>query len=313
MAEGGIEVGVQGKVVGRPDAEEMASLEQRLGLRLPPSYRRWVSRFGAGEIEGDGAIWVPSRELDCFAEHSARLQQINREVAVAEASLFEDEGFRELLGRLVPFGNTWNGAHVAWDPNALGDDGEMAVHWVQRGSTSGERIGKTVFDAVRTIAERSVAFHPPRVRFRCRRDLQNQRVLGLELFCDEPIDMNEALLQRFEAHVGIGIPGALRELYLRCNGGRLKAKPQVAGIVVAQVLPLFAAEGVGSAIEWLFEQAEHLADADLWFPFAASERSEVIASRGNGEVRLFRERGESVLLAASVPAFLTSISQGGDG
>lgn len=108
------------RFVGRRDPQLVASAEAAIGLRFPPSYKRFVTELGAGSIAGEefygviGDDWVASPPD-------------------AVGLTLKDHENGDLPRRYITIGDTDEGERYALDTAESTDDGEYPVYIVTPG------------------------------------------------------------------------------------------------------------------------------------------------------------------------------------
>jgi hypothetical protein len=145
-------------VVGTPAPCVVPADAEIFDLRIPASYRLFLSTFGYGLYGGLLLLypWLP-RHPDHVATRAAELRHMlvfSLELGIAE---LEPDGSPGLLARLVPFGVSENGHTLCWDPASLqaGDEPEVVV--VGSKVLSCRRTGRPFHDFLRSVTTKSGA------------------------------------------------------------------------------------------------------------------------------------------------------------
>src|SRR5262245_41874320 len=130
---------------------ELDQFEANLGSSLPLSYREFLKRFGAGELEGTLRLTplVPGT-------------LVNRTVLEDTHDQREEFSARythnaEWLGRVVYFGCNAGGELYVWDPIELAesDNQECPVYWLPRHEEDQpELVANSFFEYVHVVLER---------------------------------------------------------------------------------------------------------------------------------------------------------------
>lgn len=102
-----------------PTLAHLTHFETSLGIRLPESYKLFVTTFGAGEIGGYFNIFAPGYPNKPSGSIEGLISLV-RDPAVREAFIeaYKDVDF---LDRMIPFSNSIGGDIIAWDPDDVRD------------------------------------------------------------------------------------------------------------------------------------------------------------------------------------------------
>lgn len=114
------EHGDRSRFVGPRDPELVDSAEAALGVRLPPSYRRFVSELGAGSIAGEEFYGVIGEDWTASPPDAVGLTLKDR-----------DNG--DLPSHYVTVGDTDEGERYVLDTSESSGDGENPVYIVVPG------------------------------------------------------------------------------------------------------------------------------------------------------------------------------------
>lgn len=140
-------------------APEPTSLPAGLDT-LPPSYLRFIERFGYGRTAWLFLIFPAVAEgCDSLKSRSNDLRAMLLESLELELVEFEPHGAPGLLQRCVPFGIGENGETLVWDPDDRDASGELQIYLVgsktlgvwRAGRGLEEFVAMVTSDAIKTI------------------------------------------------------------------------------------------------------------------------------------------------------------------
>jgi hypothetical protein len=108
------------RFVGPRDPALVASAEAAIGLRFPPSYRRFVTELGAGSIAGEEFYGVIGEDWTASPPDAVGLT-------------LKDHRNGDLPSHYIVVGDTDEGERYALDTSEAGGDGEHPVYIVTPG------------------------------------------------------------------------------------------------------------------------------------------------------------------------------------
>lgn len=124
---------------------------------LPPSYVRFVSRFGYGRVAWLFLIFPPVRAgADSLRVRSAELHAMLLESQSLELMEYEPDGSPELIARCVPFGIGENGETLVWDPQDRDDRGELPIYVVGSKALRVTKAGRTLEEFLTLVTSEAV-------------------------------------------------------------------------------------------------------------------------------------------------------------
>jgi hypothetical protein len=140
---------VIGSVKDIPSEAQIKIVESTLDLRLPTSYRNFVTKFGSGLLCDLFSIYIPGAKIDhmdLMAE--SKLKKVTIMNAL-KSGFIESEKLGlnnvDVVKSFVPFGNSSNGDILCWD-TLHENEGEYPIYFIDNEYT-------TIFIAAQSLNE----------------------------------------------------------------------------------------------------------------------------------------------------------------
>lgn len=125
-----MDIQVTQNVTGIPSQADLTFAEDKLGIKLPDSYKEYVLKYGVGILCDLFTIYVPNSanphlELVQMSQQDKSIIKENIEGNLWEYA--EPAVDTEWLQTLTPFGSSINGDTVCWDTNRKLENGEYPI------------------------------------------------------------------------------------------------------------------------------------------------------------------------------------------
>jgi hypothetical protein len=133
-----------------PTEAELDRFEDAFSLKVPKSYRTFVSVFGPGELAEVFRITVPYckvRAFDMVNDTTAHQKRFQGQMAWLARRSYDDP---DQVARMIIIATTYRGEQYAWDPQAVTDSrsNEYRVHLLRRSTKSPEVIADSYSDFI---------------------------------------------------------------------------------------------------------------------------------------------------------------------
>jgi hypothetical protein len=120
---------VEGEITMPPTDDDVKIVEHTLGITFPPSYNKFVKKYGAGLLCGLFLIHVPNstdEDVDLVRKHRFEKETTKE---LVEAGFWDRlVTDKDWLLSLFPFGSSENGDILCWDLNQKDENGEYPIY-----------------------------------------------------------------------------------------------------------------------------------------------------------------------------------------